>query len=213
MQKTTDSESKTEETPPAAAEQKPPVFLTADEVAAVLRCSARAVYRMADTGRILPPCRFGRILRWNAAAFEAWVASGCPALRSSRQEVKSIVTRAEVRCGIVLSRQTTPRHPRRRAACTAAGCSWPVEKESEITRYLAASMAGIDVDVMGRGGSSTPASVRVWRASHRIARDHLAIPATGAPAECVFSGGADLVTKKRRIVERDSIQTYISLKS
>jgi hypothetical protein len=31
----------------------------------------------------------------------------------------------------------------------------------------------------------------------RIARDHLAIPATSAPSECVFSVGADIITKKR----------------
>ena len=30
-----------------------------------------------------------------------------------------------------------------------------------------------------------------------IARDHLAIPATSAASECVFSVGGDIVTKKR----------------
>jgi len=84
VQKTTDSEIKMEETPPVET-GKPPVFLTADEVAAVLKCSARAVYRMVDSGRIPPPYRFGKMLRWNAAAFEAWVASGCPAPRLSRR--------------------------------------------------------------------------------------------------------------------------------
>jgi len=84
MRNARNSESKTEETPPAGT-GKPPVFLTADEVAAVLKCSARAVYRMADTGKILQPCRLGGLLRWNAAAFDAWIASGCPAPRSSRR--------------------------------------------------------------------------------------------------------------------------------
>jgi hypothetical protein len=68
-----------------------------------------------------------------------------------------------------------------------------VEKESETTRYLAAPAADIDVDVLG------------WWKFHageypclaRIARDYLAIPATSVPAERVFSGGADLVTKKQ----------------
>jgi len=31
----------------------------------------------------------------------------------------------------------------------------------------------------------------------RMARDHLAIPASSAASECVFSGGSDLITKKR----------------
>jgi hypothetical protein len=31
----------------------------------------------------------------------------------------------------------------------------------------------------------------------QIARDHLAIPATSAASECVFSVGGDIVTKKR----------------
>jgi hypothetical protein len=31
----------------------------------------------------------------------------------------------------------------------------------------------------------------------RMARDHLAIPATSAASECVFSVGSDIVTKKR----------------
>ena len=30
-----------------------------------------------------------------------------------------------------------------------------------------------------------------------MARDHLAIPASSAASECVFSGGSDLITKKR----------------
>jgi hypothetical protein len=84
-----------------------------------------------------------------------------------------------------------------------------VEKESEITRYLAAPAADIDADVLG------------WWRFHageypclaRIARDYLAIPATSAPAERVFSGGADLVTKKRGSLSEDSIKTCMSLKS
>jgi len=62
----------------APAPTRPPAFLTIDEVAAVLRCSVRSVYRLVDTGRILPPTRFGGLLRWNAAAFDAWIAEGAP---------------------------------------------------------------------------------------------------------------------------------------
>ena len=84
-----------------------------------------------------------------------------------------------------------------------------VEKESETTRYLAAPAVDIDVDVLG------------WWRFHaceyprlaRIARDYLAIPATSVPAERVFSGGADLVPKKRGSLSEDSIKTCMSLKS
>ena len=84
-----------------------------------------------------------------------------------------------------------------------------MEKESEITRYLVTPVAGVDTDVLG------------WWRFHaceypclaRIARDYLAIPATSAPAERVFSGGADLVTKKRGSLSEDSIKACVCLKS
>jgi len=61
-----------------------PAFLTASDVAAVLRCSMRTVYRLADTGRIPSACHFGGLIRWNAAAFEAWIASGSPSCRQGK---------------------------------------------------------------------------------------------------------------------------------
>jgi hypothetical protein len=47
----------------------------------------------------------------------------------------------------------------------------------------------------------------------RIARDYLAIPATSAPAERAFSGGANLVSKKRGSLDEDTIQACLCLKS
>jgi hAT family C-terminal dimerisation region len=46
----------------------------------------------------------------------------------------------------------------------------------------------------------------------RIARDHLAIPATSAPSECVFSSGSDIVTKKRNRLGGDSIRRLLCLR-
>ena len=37
-----------------------------------------------------------------------------------------------------------------------------------------------------------------------MARDHLAIPATSAASECVFSIGGDIVTKKRNRLGRSN---------
>ena len=46
----------------------------------------------------------------------------------------------------------------------------------------------------------------------RIARDYLAIPATLAPSERVFSQGGDVVTKKRNRLTSDSIRMIVCLK-
>jgi hypothetical protein len=47
----------------------------------------------------------------------------------------------------------------------------------------------------------------------RIARDYLAIPATSALSESVFSQGSDVVTKKRNRLTGDSIRMIVCLKS
>jgi hypothetical protein len=46
----------------------------------------------------------------------------------------------------------------------------------------------------------------------RIAGDFLAIPATSAPSECVFSIGSDVVTKKRNRLTGDSVRMIMCLK-
>jgi len=46
-----------------------------------------------------------------------------------------------------------------------------------------------------------------------MARDYLAIPATSVPIERAFSGGADLVAKKRCRLSGGSIQACMCLKS
>jgi hypothetical protein len=46
-----------------------------------------------------------------------------------------------------------------------------------------------------------------------IARDHLAIPATSAPSECVFSSGGDIITKKRNRLSGETVRYIMCLKS
>ena len=46
----------------------------------------------------------------------------------------------------------------------------------------------------------------------RIAADYLAIPATSAPSECVFSIRSDVVTKKRNKLTGDSVRMIMCLK-
>jgi hypothetical protein len=46
----------------------------------------------------------------------------------------------------------------------------------------------------------------------RMARDHLAIPATSAPSECVFSVGGDIITKKRNRLGADNTRRLLCLR-
>jgi hypothetical protein len=46
----------------------------------------------------------------------------------------------------------------------------------------------------------------------RIAKDFLAIPATSALSECVFSIGSDVVTKKRNRLTGNSVRMIMCLK-
>jgi predicted DNA-binding transcriptional regulator AlpA len=56
-------------------------------VAALLDCSARHVYRLADAGRMPPPVRIGALVRWRRSTgdpttgIEDWIAGGCRPVR------------------------------------------------------------------------------------------------------------------------------------
>ena len=60
-------------------------MLNVGDVAKMLRCSARTVYRLADSGRIPRPVKLGALVRWSRAALEQWVAGGCPPVRKAAQ--------------------------------------------------------------------------------------------------------------------------------
>ena len=58
-----------------------------DDVQAVselLSCSTRHVYRLSDAGKMPAPVKLGALVRWNRAGIEAWIAQGCPAVRSMK---------------------------------------------------------------------------------------------------------------------------------
>lgn len=59
-------------------------MLTVDGVAALLACSPRTVYRLADRGQMPPPVRLGALVRWPRDVIDAWVADGCPHCRNRR---------------------------------------------------------------------------------------------------------------------------------
>jgi excisionase family DNA binding protein len=57
------------------------VLLSVDDVAALLNCSARHVYRLSDAGRLPAPVRLGTLVRWSRHAIECWIGEGCPPVR------------------------------------------------------------------------------------------------------------------------------------
>ncbi len=58
-------------------------LLTVDDVARLLACSSRSVYRLSDSGRMPRPLKIGGMVRWSAAALSDWLANGCPDCRAA----------------------------------------------------------------------------------------------------------------------------------
>lgn len=58
-------------------------LLAVDDVARLLACSTRSVYRLSDSGRMPRPLKIGGMRRWSAAAIDAWLADGCPDCRAA----------------------------------------------------------------------------------------------------------------------------------
>ena len=84
-----------------------------------------------------------------------------------------------------------------------------IDQPDELEAYFAASVASHDADVLQwwREHAAT------YPCLAAMARDYLAIPATGAPVGRVFSGGATLVQPRRGSLSEDSVRECICLKS
>jgi len=81
--------------------------------------------------------------------------------------------------------------------------------ESELSRYLQQERQPRDTNIY-----------QYWKAKQydypvvaKIARDHLAIPATSAPSECVFSGSGNIVTKNRNRLTGSTLRMIVCLKA
>jgi hypothetical protein len=81
--------------------------------------------------------------------------------------------------------------------------------KDELEEYLAAPPAKSKTDVL----QWWKANATMYPCLAAMARDYLAIPATSAPVERVFSGGTDLVQPKRGSLSEDAIQACMCLKS
>jgi excisionase family DNA binding protein len=54
-----------------------PILLDIRAVARLLSCSPRHVARLADSGRLPPPLKLGRLIRWRRADLDAFLAKAC----------------------------------------------------------------------------------------------------------------------------------------
>jgi excisionase family DNA binding protein len=52
-------------------------LLDVGQVAELLNCSERHVYRLSDAGRMPAPVRLGALVRWRRDALDAWISGGC----------------------------------------------------------------------------------------------------------------------------------------
>ena len=55
-----------------------PALLDVEQVAELLNCSVRHVYRLADSGKMPRPVKIGALNRWSREIVEGWIADGCP---------------------------------------------------------------------------------------------------------------------------------------
>ena len=60
-----------------------PAMLSVDDVAGLLACSARHIYRLADMGRMPRPVKLGALVRWSRSVILDWIAAGCPSCRGA----------------------------------------------------------------------------------------------------------------------------------
>jgi predicted DNA-binding transcriptional regulator AlpA len=60
--------------PPAT----PAGLIDVKAVAALLDCSERHVWRLADRSAMPAAVRLGALVRWDRAAILAWIAAACP---------------------------------------------------------------------------------------------------------------------------------------
>jgi excisionase family DNA binding protein len=54
---------------------------TVEDLAGLLQCSTRHVWRLHDGGQLPPAVRIGRLVRWPRSLIQSWIADGCPRAR------------------------------------------------------------------------------------------------------------------------------------
>jgi len=69
-----------------AATQRAAMIAVGD-VAEMLNCSTRTVYRLSDSGRMPRPTKLGALVRWPLQSIEQWISDGCPRCEPRRRGV------------------------------------------------------------------------------------------------------------------------------
>lgn len=65
-------------------ERAPAAMLDVRDIAAMLQCSVRSVYRMSDGGKMPRPIKLGQLCRWRKAEVLDWISAGCRPVRAVR---------------------------------------------------------------------------------------------------------------------------------
>ncbi|QVL33221.1 helix-turn-helix domain-containing protein [Telmatocola sphagniphila] len=60
-------------------------LVTVNDIAALLGCTWRTVYRMADEGKIPFGLKIGGLRRWHLGEFKEWIAAGAKPVRSRKR--------------------------------------------------------------------------------------------------------------------------------
>lgn len=61
------------------------LLLNVKEVAVVLGCSARTVYRLSDAGKMPRLIKLGVLVKWRRSEIEKWIEQGCPNADTHRE--------------------------------------------------------------------------------------------------------------------------------
>ncbi len=60
------------------------LLIDVHQVAALLRCSARHIWRLSDAGKMPRPHKIGALCRWDRSVIQQWVGDGCPRCRPTK---------------------------------------------------------------------------------------------------------------------------------
>lgn len=63
---------------PDTGPSEAPAMLTVHDVARMLNCSARTIYRLTDAGKMPQPIKLNALVRWPREVLERWISAGCP---------------------------------------------------------------------------------------------------------------------------------------